>query len=112
MLRQRDIVDVRFDINGDFLQHPVIVLSNNDAIQLEEYFVGIMLTSTGADDEFSFLLGDYMLNTPMSKSTQARLHLLGWFRLEDVIPTPHNNFIKITYFNQLINQISKTTFCS
>ncbi len=109
-ISQRDIVEVEFKLSQGILKHPVIVLTNNTAISIENYFTGIMLTSEEIDDEFTFEIHDHVKQTS-SKKSQARLHLIGWFSIDDTIKNSHYNCqLKGEYFNQLVNQICNNTF--
>lgn len=102
MANQRDIVEVNFNLPQGSLKHPVIILSNNDAIQLENYFVGVMLTTEDIDDEYTFPIEDFMLNKPLSSKSQVRLHLIGWFSVDKIIKNSHyNHQIKVDYFKRL-----------
>jgi mRNA-degrading endonuclease toxin of MazEF toxin-antitoxin module len=111
LVSQRDIVEVIFDLPQGELKHPAIVLSNNDVIALEGYFVCVMLTSEDYDDEYSFMLDGHMFNKPLNSKSQARLHLIGWFRTTDVVKNSHyNHQMKVEYFKELVKQINSTTF--
>jgi hypothetical protein len=111
LVSQRDIIEVFFELPQGLLRHPVIVLSNNEAIKMEGYFVGVMLTSQYFDDEFTFPIEDFMLTKPLTNKSQVRLHLIGWFSVESVVKNSHyNHKIKIDYFKQLTNQINNSTF--
>jgi hypothetical protein len=111
LISQRDIVEVAFELPQGRLRHPVIVLSNDDAINLEQFFIGIMMTTEDIDDEYSFPIEDYMLNKPLTAKSQVRLHLIGWFSVDQVIKTSYyNHIIKIDFFRELIRQVNQNTF--
>jgi hypothetical protein len=114
LVSQRDIVEVpTLDIvDSEAETHPVIILSSTDAINMEEGFVGVMLTSSKKfDDEFTFEIDDRMLTKPMGKYCQARTHLIGFFLTEKVARNRHyNSKIKEDYFKQLIKHINRVTF--
>lgn len=111
LVAQRDVVEVEFDLPQGMQKHCVVVLSCDDAIQLEGCFVGAMITSKEIDDEFSFMLEDFMLTKPMEKKSQVRLHLLGWFHVSDIIENSHyNQRMKIEFFDELVKQINTAAF--
>ena len=107
------MVEVPFDLGQGIEPHPAIVLSSDDAIKMEGGFIGVMLTTSKKfDDEFTFEIDDRMINKPMRKGyVQARLHLLGFFFVEEVMKNTNYNY-KITnfYFEQLVKQINRITF--
>lgn len=111
-VRQREIVELPFYLPQGIQNHPALVLSTDEAIELEEAFVAVMITSQEIDDEFSFQLIDDMLTIPMGKPyREVRLHLLGLFRLGDVIPNSQQRIrVKQDDFEIIVRQISGTTF--
>lgn len=113
-ISQRDVVEVPFNLPQGIINHPVIVLSNDDAIQREDSFIGVMMTSQNFDDEYSFVLSSEMLNKPFPKKQihcEVRLHLIGYFQSIHVIKNSnYNTQIKKTYFDQIIKQINELVF--
>lgn len=67
---QRDIVELDFKLsNGEIKKHPVLVLSNNNAIKKENNFICVMISGSTTYDDFSFELIDEMFNfIPKKKS--------------------------------------------
>lgn len=118
MPSQREIVELQFRIpKGDsfeLLEHPAIVLSNDEINQEEGGFVAVMMTSEEKyrDDPYSFELSNDMLTKPLIKSFSAvRVHLIGHFLYKDVIPNSHSgNSIKIEPFKRLLTHINRETF--
>jgi hypothetical protein len=112
LISQRDIIEVPFNLPQGTVPHPAIVLSTDEAIQEEESFVAVMLTSEDYNDLYSFPITNSMLTKPMtSAKSQARLHLISFFRNSDVIPTSHvNHKIRPEYFKILIGRINEVTF--
>lgn len=115
-IRQRQIVEVAFRLppDGELLNHPCIVISNDEINEEEQGFVAVMMTSEShyKDDRYSFQLTDNMLAKPLGKSfCAARLHLIGNFLYSDVIVNRNSgNEMKIDAFNRLIVHINKITF--
>lgn len=88
MISQRDIVEVPFNLSQGIKPHPVIVLSNDEAIQEEGSFIGLMMTTDKTEDLYTFEITSEMLtkklNVPYS---QARLHLISFFKVKEVVAT-------------------------
>jgi hypothetical protein len=111
-VRQREIVELPFYLPQGIQNHPALVLSTDDAIELEEAFVAVLITSQKLDDEFSFQLIDDMLSKPMGKPyRQLRLHLVSLFRISDVISNAQQRTkVKPDDFEIIVRQISATAF--
>lgn len=72
-----------------------------------------MLTSEDSyNDEFTFEITDAMTTKKLDvKYCQARLHLISFFRNEDIIQNANNNnFIKQMHFNNLLREIFFNVF--
>ncbi len=112
MISQRDIVEVPFNLSQGVRPHPVIVLSNDEAIREEGSFIGLMMTTNRANDLYTFEITPEMLTKKLSVPyTAARLHLISFFRASDVVPTSHfNTRLKPEYFTQLLKQVYRVTF--
>lgn len=112
MISQRDIVEVPFNLPQGVRPHPVIVLSSNEAIQEEGAFVGLMMTTDESRDLYTFRITSDMLSKELDVPfSQARLHLISFFNVKEVVPTSKfNNRIKPEYFEQLIRQVNQITF--
>lgn len=111
-IRQRDIVEVPFNMpEGGVLNHPVIVLSQDDVIVDESAFIGVMLSSQNYNDLYSFEITQDMLSKKPNKDhCEARLHLVSLFSYNDVINNTFHNQIKSVYFRGLIEQIFEVAF--
>jgi hypothetical protein len=110
---QRDIIEVPFNLPQGLIVHPAIVISCENAIQQEDnHFVAVMITSDKIEDEFSFRLSDVMINKPMPKNCQVRLHLISYFGIKDIssVNTYAGFQMKVDYYNRLCCQILKIVF--
>lgn len=112
MITQRQIVEVPFNLPQGVENHPLIVLSNNDIIENEGCFTGIMLTSRRYDDAYSFIIEDSMLSRPLSRDwCEARLHLVSLFRLDDVIRNRHpGTWLHKLDFEAMVREIVRSSF--
>ncbi|MFZ5970281.1 MAG: hypothetical protein ACOYXA_01695 [Bacteroidota bacterium] len=71
-----------------------------------------MMTTDTKEDLYTFEITSEMLtkkfNVPYS---QARLHLISFFKVKEVIATSNfNNKLKPEYFKELIKQVNRITF--
>lgn len=112
MISQRDIVEVPFNLPQGVRAHPVIVLSNDEAIAEEEAFIGLMMTTDKAKDLYTFEITSDMLSKKLHVPySEARLHLISFFRTKEVVTTSNfNNKIKPEFFKELIKQVNRITF--
>lgn len=112
MISQRDIVEVPFNLPQGVKPHPVIVLSNDEAIRDEEAFIGLMMTTEKTNDLYTFEITSAMLLKKLQAPySEARLHLISFFRTKEVVPTSHfNNKIKPEFFKELVKQVNRITF--
>jgi hypothetical protein len=113
ILHQRCIVEVPFNLPQGIINHPAIILSNDTAIQEEGGFLAVMLTSEESyQDEFTFEITKGMTTKKMGVSyCQARIHLISYFRNEDVITNKNfNNYLNENEFQNLIQHIVEITF--
>lgn len=105
MLYQGQIIECNFPIpNNGFKPHPVLVVSNNQLNELEDGYVGVMISGIDTDDEYSFWLNNMMLQKPMKKKSQVRLHLINGFD-ERAVTMKHLNTMKPKYVEQVIDAI-------
>lgn len=109
MIKQRQVVEIPFNLSQGTENHPGIIISTNSAIEEEEAFMAMMLTSQPYNDEFSFYVSNNMFNKQFSKKNmQARLHLVSYFKINDVLENSHQNvFMTKLSFENLIGQFYK-----
>jgi len=106
---QGEIVEVNFLLpKGEFKPHPVIAISNNDVNQYEDAFIGMMISSTAPNDEFSFLLNNEMLTKPTKKPCQVRCQLISLIPESQVIGK--HGSIKKKYLKEIIEKINESVF--
>lgn len=110
-----EIVEVQFRLppDGRLENHPVVILSNSDINESEEGFIGVMMSTTNPDDEYSFVVTDEMLTVPYndSRHREIRLHLIGSFINKDVINnTRSRTLIKEDPLRRVVISINEITF--
>ncbi|MBN2682969.1 MAG: type II toxin-antitoxin system PemK/MazF family toxin [Bacteroidales bacterium] len=106
---QGDIAEVNFLLpDGIFKPHPVVVLSNNSVNEYEDAFIGVMLSSTTTDDEFSFHLDNEMMSKPSKKQCQVRCQLLSLIPENQVIAK--HGFLRKKHLKDLIAKINDCVF--
>src|SRR5437016_730980 len=101
-VQQRQIIEVPFNLSQGIMNHPALILSVNDIIQLEEAFTAVMITSENYDDEYSFPITNDMLQSgTLSKPyCEIRVHLVSYFKTSEVITNKHRNtLVKVADFN-------------
>jgi hypothetical protein len=109
MVSQGEIVEVSFRLpDGTFKPHPVIVLSNVNIHIYENCFIGVMLSTSTIDDEFSFWLTNEMLSKKPKNQGQARCHLISLFLFSEIQGT--HGRVKNQYFPDIISKINKSVF--
>lgn len=112
-IEQRSIVEVPFNLTQKAMIHPALVLSTNEAIEQEQAFVAVMLTSTSQNDEYTFVITNDMLESGRfdKPHQEVRVHLISYFVKTDVIVNSHRNTkVKRTDFNAIVRRINAITF--
>ena len=110
---QRQIIEVPFNLPQGAMNHPALILSSNECIELERAFIAVMITSEKMDDEFSFELTNSMPESGKLTShySEIRLHLISFFKFDHVIPNYHlNTKVKKEYFTRILKQIMRISF--
>lgn len=110
-----EIVEVKFRLppDGRLEEHPVLIISNSELNKSEEGFTAVMMSTTNADDEYSFNITDNMLNIPYgdNKHREIRLNLIGSFIDKDVVlNTRKRMYVKEDHLKRIITQINRITF--
>src|SRR5882757_6608792 len=105
---QRQIIEVPFNLSQGVQNHPALILSANDAIEMESAFVAVMITSEKYDDEYTFQLSNAMLESGRFTKpyTEIRLHLVSYFKESEVIINNRSNTrVKAVDFSRIIRRI-------
>jgi hypothetical protein len=77
-ITQRQIVTVRYPVSAH--PHPAVVLSVDEGN--DDWVVCAMISTMDWNDEFSFPLSAEMMDPPMSRRSEVRIHLVGGFPLK------------------------------
>lgn len=111
--KQGDLVNLIDPIvlpDGKALSHPVLIISNNVANSYEDYYTGVMMTSTIYKDKFSLEVDDSMFQNPLRKQgSHLRLYLLISFREVNISGAPINEMKKV-HLKHVLNQIRELVF--
>ncbi len=106
---QGEIVEVNFKLPEDeFKPHPVVVISNDEINEIEEAFVGVMISSSTQYDNYSYLLESKMLTTPTRKPSQVRCHLISLIENREVIQ--RFSSVKSRYVREIAQKILADVF--
>jgi hypothetical protein len=106
-VNQGEIVEVNFLLpNGEFKPHPTIVISCNLVSEIEDAFIGVMISSSAPNDEFSYILSNEMLTKPTKRPCQVRTQLISLIPTNQVIGK-HGN-IKKPFLKEVIEKICET----
>ncbi|MDX9751302.1 MAG: hypothetical protein RBT71_09510 [Flavobacteriales bacterium] len=103
-IAQRQIVTVRYPVSAH--PHPAVVLSVEEGN--DDWVVCVMISSVDWNDEFSFPLAADMIEPPMSKRSEVRLHLVGGFPPESVIPDRQR--MRPAAFKRLLKEVNRAVF--
>ena len=103
-IQQRQVVTVRYPVSAH--AHPAIVLSVDEGN--DDWVVCVMVSTMDWKDEFSFPLTNEMMDPPMSKRCEVRLHMVGGFPAESV--SPDRQKMKPAAFKRLLREINEVVF--
>ena len=102
-VHQGEIVEVSAPLpSGQPKVHMVLVASGQDLLMEEGIFYGIMITSN-PHSSFKIEITEDMLTSPLSKQSYFATHLLGMYRLDEVIKSCRIA-IKREYMDEVFNK--------
>ena len=108
-VNQRDIVEVNFEPpNGKLKVHPTLVLSNENVLQTEDIFYGVMISSQPYNDEFTFELTNDMLSSPLRKKFYVKCQLIQSYSEKEVLSKIST--MKNSSFQKVKETIFQTVF--
>lgn len=95
--------------DGQVLKHPILIVSHNTANIAEDFYTGVMMTSSNHKDKFSFQVDNTMFESPIEKEgCQLRLYIIFSFREADIHRLVSR--IKKPHLKNLLIQIKETVF--
>ena len=108
-VRQREIVEVPFTMpDGRVLVHPGLVVSSDELQEVEDGMIYVF-SSKNHHPEYTIRIENEWLSKPMPKQSYFITHILGIYRVEEVI-SQKNCFIKERYFDKIIDKIVNSIF--
>ena len=106
-VNQGEIVEVNFLLpSGETKPHPTIVISNNIVNEYDDAFIGVMISSTAPNDEFTYRLTNEMLTKSSKKPCQVRTQLISLIP-ESQVMGRHGN-IKKQFLKEIIEKINES----
>lgn len=108
---QRDVYLLPFPLDNRVEDHLFIVLSIEEANQVERTFIGVMITTSDRHyDDYSFDISDEMFETPLRKGRcHVRMHLITLWMNKEILGKRVNR-MKEFYFKQLMTSIGELIF--
>lgn len=104
-----DIIEVNLSMppNGKVMNHPAIIISNNEVYLDDECYIVVMITSSLQNDKYSFVIEDYMLTQPNNKPhSEARCHLITYILQSHIVSGRSKNKLRKQYVDDLVNHIN------
>ncbi len=108
---QREIVEVFYRTpEGEYKEHPALVLSNEHLLEKEDgMFYAVLISTKNYHPEYTIKIENDWLNRPMAKESYFVTHVVTFFKLSDVIQS-RNTFVKSKYFDKVLAKIIDSIF--
>ncbi len=103
-----DIVEVNLGLppDGRVLNHPAIIISNNEVFYDDDCYLVVMLTSQQYSDKYSFEITSNMLVNPNSKAySEARCHLITYILPTHIVNNKIRNKVRRQFVDALVEHI-------
>ncbi len=106
---QREIVEVPFTLpDGQILPHPALVISCDELQNVEPgMFYAVLISSKNHFPELTIPIKSEWLSTALPKESYFVTHIVNAFNVDEVIAR-HNCFLRLPYFDQLIDKVMAT----
>lgn len=89
--------------DGKVLNHPVVIISNDDVFIDDDCYLVVMLTSQEYGDRYTFEITDDMLAQASNKSySEARCHLVTYVLPSHIVSARVRNKIRRQYVDALV----------
>lgn len=90
--------------------HPVVIISNEDVLEVEDIYLCVMMSSVEHNDKMSFVLSDKMLTKKNNKPhSEVRCHLISFIESKHLDTQPINSMNSISV-DRLIERINEVCF--
>lgn len=108
---QREIVEVPYQLpDGQVLVHPVLVLSVDELQDYEDgMFYAVLISTKNHFPHLTLKIQNEWLNKPLSKQSYFVTHIVSIFNVDDVM-TRYNNYIKLPYFDKVLDKVISNIF--
>ncbi len=103
-----DIIEVNLAMppDGKVLNHPAVIISNNEVYDDDDCYIIIMLTSQEYEDKYTYRISDEML---LQKSNmpyiEARCHLLTYILKSHIVANKNRNKLKRHFVDALVEHM-------
>ena len=110
-VRRREIVEVPYQLpDGSIKPHMALVLSTDKLLQAEDgMFYCVLISSKNQNPEFTMRIENDWLLKPLSKQSFFVTHVVGYYRVDEVIQS-FNNFVKADYFDPILFKVIYSMF--
>lgn len=108
---QREIVEVPYRLpDGQVLVHPALVLSVDELQDYEDgMFYSVLISTKNHFPHLTLKIQNEWLNKPLSKQSYFVTHIVSIFNVDDVM-TRYNNYIKLPYFDKVLDKVISNIF--
>jgi hypothetical protein len=103
-----DIVEVNLGMppDGRVLNHPAVIISNDDVFKDDDCYLVVMLTSQQYGDRYTFEINENMLAQTNNKVySEARCHLVTYILPAHIVSARSRNKLKRQYVDALVEHM-------
>lgn len=98
-----------FPNEGVFKPHPVLVVSNAELFEEEEFFYGVLMTTKNIIPRYTVKIEPFWLTKSPNKDGYFATHFVQIFTMDDVTKRS-NTFLKKEYFERIKSKIIQSVF--
>lgn len=104
-----DVIEVNLAMppDGKIMNHPAVIISNNQVYEDDACYIVVMLTSQDYDDNYSYPIDNYMFlqGSNSSSHSEARCHLITYVLDAHIIGTKRNR-LKKRFVDEIVDQVA------
>lgn len=103
-----DIIEVNLGMppDGRILNHPAVIISNDEVFMDDDCYIVVMLTSQEYGDKYTFEITEGMLAQSSNKPySEARCHLITYILPAHIVSGRARNKLKRHYVDALVEHI-------